>query len=107
MSTARPPQPAIVVDPRDNVATALVALSAGAAVALGGVRVALAGDIPRGHKFALRRIGPGDPVIKYGQPIGRATAPIAPGQHVHTHNVASQRAGGPATQPPRGRPRHE
>jgi altronate hydrolase len=83
---------AIQLDPRDNVATALVPLAAGRAVTLEGATVKLAADIPRGHKFALRAIAAGEPVIKYGQPIGRATQPIRAGEHVHVHNVASQRA---------------
>ncbi|WP_018391509.1 UxaA family hydrolase [Ancylobacter sp. FA202] len=44
--------------------------------------------IPRGHKMALRRIGIGEPVIKFGQPIGLACADIAPGEWVHVHNVS-------------------
>ena len=83
---------AIVLDPHDNVATAIVALAAGQAISLDAVAVVLVADIPSGHKFALRRIAEGDAVVKYGQPMGRATAAIEPGQHVHTHNVASQRA---------------
>ena len=42
-----------------------------------------------GHKYALRAIGAGENVIKYGMPIGHATAAIAPGEHVHTHNLAT------------------
>ena len=87
-----PACPAIVLDSHDNVATALAPLAAGQAVALEAATVTLAADIPSGHKFALRPIAEGEAVVKYGQPIGRATAAIAPGQHVHTHNVASQRA---------------
>jgi hypothetical protein len=33
-------------------------------------------------------------VIKYGSSIGVASAPIAAGSHVHTHNVASTRGRG-------------
>ena len=40
-----------------------------------------------GHKYALRSIAAGENVVKYGMPIGRATEPIAPGEHVHVHNV--------------------
>ncbi|MBM4036278.1 MAG: altronate hydrolase [Planctomycetes bacterium] len=82
---------AIRLDQRDSVATALVAVPAGDTVVLDAVTVKLAADIPRGHKFALRAIARGEPVVKYGQPIGRATKPIAPGEHVHVHNVESQR----------------
>ena len=42
--------------------------------------------IPAGHKVAIRALSPGDPIHRYGQIIGFATQPIAPGQHVHTHN---------------------
>jgi len=38
---------------------------------------------------AIRPIGPGEKVLKYGCPIGSATEPIQPGQHVHTHNLRS------------------
>jgi altronate hydrolase len=91
MSTSTPSRLAIVLDPLDNVATALVPLGAGRRIETEGGAVTLAAAIPRGHKFALRAIGAGEPVVKYGQPIGRATAAIAPGEHVHSHNLATQR----------------
>ncbi len=46
--------------------------------------------VPSGHKIALRAIRKGDPVRKYGQVIGVASADIAPGEHVHLHNVACE-----------------
>jgi len=85
-------RPAIVLDERDSVATALADLPAGRAVELGGGTVVLRDAVPRGHKFALRAIAEGEAVLKYGQPIGRASAAIEPGQHVHVHNCVSQRA---------------
>ncbi len=42
--------------------------------------------VPKGHKMATVAIAEGEPVVKFGQIIGFATAPIAPGEHVHTHN---------------------
>ena len=42
--------------------------------------------IPAGHKVAIRPIAVGEPIRRYGQIIGFATAPIAPGQHVHMQN---------------------
>lgn len=86
------PRTALQLDLRDNVATALVPLPAGASVTLEAASVTLAADIPRGHKFAVRAIAQDEAVLKYGQPIGRATRAIAPGEHVHVHNCASQRA---------------
>lgn len=44
---------------------------------------------PRGHKIALRNIAKGEPVVKYGFPIGRATQNIAEGEWVHSHNLAT------------------
>ena len=44
--------------------------------------------IPAGHKVAIRSVAAGEPVRRYGQIIGFATQPIAPGQHVHVHNIA-------------------
>jgi altronate dehydratase len=85
---------AIVISESDNVATALDALEAGRCVPLGRSAVTLAEAIPRGHKFAIATIRAGDSVMKYGSAIGTALADIAPGTHVHTHNVASTRGRG-------------
>src|ERR1044071_5254501 len=43
--------------------------------------------IPAGHKVATRAIAAGEPVRRYAQIIGFATKPIAPGFHVHVHNL--------------------
>jgi altronate dehydratase small subunit len=84
---------AIVLNPKDNVATALEALKAGTVVSVRidakAVKITLKTDIPTGHKFALYEIRVGEAVLKYGEPIGRSTAAIAPGEHVHVHNVTS------------------
>ncbi len=85
----------IIINEKDNVATALKGLRAGADVSVelqGHVqKITLLSDIPMGHKFALKNVDVGEPVIKYGEPIGHATAKIARGEHVHVHNVASQK----------------
>jgi altronate hydrolase len=46
-----------------------------------------------GHKYAIRPIPAGEDVIKYGMPIGHATHDIAPGEHVHSHNLATNLSG--------------
>jgi altronate dehydratase small subunit len=56
--------------------------------------VVLGHDIPFGHKFALRPIPMGGSVIKYGEIIGVASQSIAPGDHVHVHNVDGTRGRG-------------
>jgi altronate dehydratase len=83
-----------VISERDNVATALETLDVGRAIQVGPSTLLVADTIPRGHKIALSAIPAGDAVVKYGSPIGRASADIAPGAHVHTHNVASARGRG-------------
>lgn len=87
-------RPAIVISERDNVATALEALSVGQTFTLAAHAVTVQEAINSGHKIALVRIGRGDAVIKYGSPIGTATVEIAAGAHVHTHNLSSDRGRG-------------
>jgi hypothetical protein len=86
--------PVIVITPRDNVATALEPLEPGRVIDVGGEVMTVTQPIPRGHKIALRSIASGEAVLKYGSAIGTATADIAAGSHVHTHNVASARGRG-------------
>ena len=72
---------------RDTVAVALKPLKAGETVSFGEGELLLKEDLPMGHKAALRDIRKGEPVIKYGYPIGEATQDIPAGNHVHTHNL--------------------
>ena len=77
----------VQITPRDMVAVALQPLAAGEAVNYGAGEVTPLSDIPMGHKVALRDIKKGEPVIKYGFPIGEATEDIPAGGHVHSHNL--------------------
>ena len=77
----------VQITPRDMVAVALQPLAAGETIDYGAGTVTLLEDLPMGHKVALRDIKKGEPVIKYGFPIGEATADIPAGGHVHTHNI--------------------
>ena len=72
--------------PEDTVVVAARDLPAGTLLTDPPVR--LAALVPAGHKVATRAVRAGETVRKYGQVIGAATAPIAPGDHVHTHNLA-------------------
>src|SRR5262245_2566913 len=80
-------QVAVHLRPEDNVAVAARPLAAGLEVQSGGDTLTVAGRITLGHKLALRPIGAGEAVLKYGQVIGFAGRDIAPGEHVHVHNV--------------------
>ena len=84
----------LVISDRDNVATALQPLQTGQVITAGGTTITVTEPIAPGHKVALRAISAGEPVMKYGSPIGTASEPIAAGAHVHTHNVASSRGRG-------------
>jgi hypothetical protein len=84
----------LTISDRDNVAVALEPLAKGCVVEAAGRQIAVRDPVPMGHKIALAGIALGEPVIKYGSPIGLATAEIMEGQHVHTHNLASTRGRG-------------
>jgi altronate dehydratase small subunit len=88
-----------VVESDDNVGTAVGdPIKAGDTVGTEGrikdVTVVARADIPYGHKVALRAIAKGEQVTKYGLSIGSALEDIQPGDHVHIHNVESNRGRG-------------
>ena len=76
----------IRIHPADNVVIARRQLLGGTAIA--DEAITIAGLVPPGHKVATKAIAAGDAVRRYNQIIGQATQAIAPGQHVHTHNLA-------------------
>jgi altronate dehydratase small subunit len=82
-----------IVDPTDNVATAIREVEAGetAVVAVGDEerRIDVTENIRFGHKLAVRDLSKGSTVRKYGTSIGNASEDIAAGEWVHTHNVES------------------
>src|SRR6516162_4688587 len=80
---------AVHLRPEDNVAVAARHLSAGQAFLVNGSSITLSCRIGLGHKIALVPIRKGQAVLKYGQIIGFASHDIAPGEHVHVHNVAA------------------
>ena len=55
------------------------------------IQVEAKSDIPIGHKLAIKPLGSGDTVIKYGVDIGRTIAPIAVGEHTHVQNLRTKR----------------
>ena len=79
--------------PNDNVVTVITDIGPGSAVTWQetGATVRAKDAIPFGHKVATAPISAGDTDIKYGASIGLATEDIAPGQHVHIHNLRSVR----------------
>src|SRR5215203_3326323 len=75
--------PFIRLHPNDDVLIARTQLVGGAQAE----NVVIKGLIPPGHKVATRALAAGEPVRRYNQIIGFASKPIAPGEHVHTHNL--------------------
>ncbi len=84
----------IQINSADNNATALEDMVPGDV--LSSIGVTIQDPIPMGHKFALKPIQKGDIVRRYGQVIADATADIAPGSHVHQHNLQADNV--PATE---------
>ena len=77
----------IRLNPADDVVIARVELPAGTSLVKEG-NVPVATRVPPGHKVAVRAVKSGKPVRRYNQIIGFATRDIAPGEHVHVHNLA-------------------
>lgn len=78
------------VNPQDNVGTMLDD-GVGMVQVLGVCprEIAIPQAISLGHKVALKDIPAGEPIVKFGVTIGRATQDIREGQWVHLHNCAS------------------
>jgi altronate hydrolase len=78
---------ALRLGPDDDVAVLTADATSDAQVRVDRDVIRAIQDIARGHKIALRPIAAGDPVRKYGQIIGFATATVSTGEHVHSHNL--------------------
>ena len=81
----------LILDPRDNIAVCLVDLNQGDVIDQDDIAIKVLNKIPRGHKIASRPIAKNDGIIKYGERMGHAVAPIAVGEHVHVHNILGDR----------------
>jgi len=79
------PSPLIRLHAADNILVAKAALSLGQDLPDLGLKVRA--QVPAGHKIAAAAIAAGTPVRKYNTVIGMAARDIAPGEHVHTHNL--------------------
>ena len=81
--------PFLLLHPADTVLVARTNAPEGLEITLDSGPLRLARVIPMAHKIARHAIAVGDTVLKYGLPIGIATEDIAPGAHVHIHNIRS------------------
>lgn len=85
---------AILMNPKDNVATALYSVKRNERVIISYnnekiTEIDSMDDIEMYHKIAVKSIQMGENVYKYGEIIGRATKPIMIGEHVHVNNIES------------------
>lgn len=78
---------ALLLRPDDDVAVATTDLEPGTVLGTTHGELVVGAPVPRGHKLAVRARSVGEQVHKYGQSIGLATAAIAAGDHVHSHNL--------------------
>ncbi len=89
---------AILMQAKDNVATAVEEVQPGDPVQVSGggeTRTLTAIEaVPFGFKIALEEIPRGALIVKYGETIGKAGQPIPKGTLVHVHNLEGTRARG-------------
>ena len=87
---------ALIIDLRDTVAVAIEPIEKNSTAYIrlkdnSLMEVGVLDTIPIYHKFAIKDVNKGCPVVKYGEHIGVAASNIKVGNHVHTHNVESHR----------------
>ena len=91
---------ALKVDDLDNVATIFAnGITDGMQVEMRDKKgvseiITVHGDVPYGHKIAVKDIEKGEPIMKYGESIGRASCDIKKGDYVHVHNLEAMRGRG-------------
>ena len=91
---------ALKVDDLDNVATIFAnGITDGMQVEMRDKKgvseiITVCGDVPYGHKIAVEDIKKGQPIMKYGESIGRASCDIRKGDYVHVHNLEAMRGRG-------------
>lgn len=79
----------LLLSDADNVLIALGPTEAGPHPVSDGSVAQVKQAVTLGHKIARHAIAQGEKVLKYGVPIGSASADIAAGEHVHVHNMQS------------------
>lgn len=86
---------ALQIHPQDNVAVVLSDIKAGepvqAMTETGAIELIAQNDTPFGHKVALKALEVHDPIMKYGEEIGKAKSLISAGEWIHLHNVYCDR----------------
>lgn len=81
------------INPADNVAVAILNLSAGETISVNGLDIKLNEEVPAGHKFALKDFAVDDHIVKYGYAIGHAITPIKQGDWVNEKKIKTNLSG--------------
>lgn len=74
-------------DPRDNAAIAVRTLKAGTRVMCGEDEIVIRHTVLEGHRFAVRAIRRGDPLLSWGLPFGEAVRGIPPGGYLCNEKI--------------------
>lgn len=82
----------IILDPKDNVGVVMSNINKGDIVEIEAQEIEALADIEMPHKIAIEDIASGVEIIKYGESMGYATVDIKKGDHVHVHNVDSEKS---------------
>lgn len=91
---------ALKVDDLDNVATIFAEnIRDGMTVVIRDKKgneeqTVVIGNVPYGHKIAVKHISEGEHIMKYGESIGAASTDIRKGEYVHIHNMKALRGRG-------------
>lgn len=83
------PKKLVIVNALDNVCICCQPVEANEHLNIEEVFFIAPSNIDVGHKLARKNIKAGEKIIRYGAPIGSATADIKIGEHVHIHNMKS------------------
>jgi len=82
----------LILDPRDNVGIVMESVFEGDEVKFdNGAVIKSLSEMKMPHKIASVDIAEGNPIIKYGEVIGYATANVKQGELVHVHNIDSEK----------------
>lgn len=79
----------ILVNQTDNVLICCQPAISGEVAMIDGKEYVLTTAIDVGHKIARTSLNNRQKIIRYGVPIGSATADIKAGEHIHMHNMKS------------------
>ncbi|MEO8133471.1 MAG: SAF domain-containing protein [Betaproteobacteria bacterium] len=79
----------VLLAPEDNCLVVTQRIAPGEQMELDGTPITITAAVGIGHKLARTAIARGEKILKYGAIIGHASAAIAAGAHIHTHNLQS------------------